>query len=84
MDDVAGFSCDFSYRQNRVSMSKIFLNAYDPDNHNQGYKKWPVYALNIDSNTVDIIYFDSYQDTKSLPQAGMGDFRKIGALGRKK
>lgn len=61
-------------------MSKLLLDGYRPIN-----KKWPVYTLNMETNTVDVKWFNNQKEGSHLgPQVGAGDFRKVGALGKRK
>ena len=61
------------------AMSKIALEGYRPIE-----KRWPVYALNLESGEVDTLWFANQKEgLAARPKQGMGDFRKVGRWSRR-
>lgn len=58
-------------------MTRLLLEGYKPIK-----RRWPVYELDIETGQVETNWFASQADWNSgPPRCGMGDVRRIGALG---
>lgn len=61
-------------------MNKFMIDGYRPIN-----KKWPIYTLDFETRKVDIEYFENQKEAGKVGLlVGTGDFREIGAWGKKK